>query len=524
MAGESADLELLEHCTFLIYPFLHTVTEEKRQQGLPQLEDRWQPWWARLDDEALAAALDDTYFFLPYIREVIYPETTSLDVALPGLRQSRHLAQLRDMSADFSDFCRKMPSGAQMRLTLRAETLREIAAFTICQPRNNIELPVQVEWVDVTLFPEGIGFLILKVKLAQAAPPMAHLLDLNYYLRLVYPPTVKFDLPSLKFGQTTTTVREMLDFLTQELTTSSESRNPDQKPLSLEEYLKTIAHGTKHRYSDSIAGQTYGERCQLLSYACVNLANESANTPEKGNFPTVKDRVLFEFASCLSLGDAVTNPMWIPSLEQRQQMSHDHRFSFWQCWRGMALKETTVFLATEDIAFNKKSLPHNIENDYLPLYLYTLHQKYQLFRFSNQLMRKVADVESNLTEVRNLMDEFTHFRNRYWFSEVTRKPLGSELYRKFQDGLGVPDFYALVSREVKEIQQYYEELHRREDEQRSQRLDSLMDVFTFIFVPLSTVIGIFGMTFFSGTWWDFVLWCVLVSILSGFIRWLVGKK
>src|SRR5262245_18847819 len=101
-----------------------------------------------------------------------------------------------------------------------------------------------------------------------------------------------------------------------------------------------------------------------------------------GPFARLEDRLLFEYASGIGLGESVADPAWVPSPEQAGRLGRESRIAVWRCWSGMALKESAVFLGTEDVAFNKKTLPYNIESDYLPLYLYTLHQALRVVLFS----------------------------------------------------------------------------------------------------------------------------------------------
>jgi len=135
----------------------------------------------------------------------------------------------------------------------------------------------------------------------------------------------------------------------------------------------------------------------------------------------------------------------------------ENRLAMWRCWQALALKESCVFLVIEALPFTTRSLPHTIEHDYLPLYLYTLHQKFQLMIFANDLMREVAQVDSHLQGARSLLQRFVAFRNRFWFSEVTRKPQGGELYRLMQQSMDVPGFYQMALASVKDAKEYYEE-------------------------------------------------------------------
>jgi hypothetical protein len=60
--------------TMLIYPFRHALGGKQRSSRLRRLVERWRPWLSRLDRDNLKHALDDTYFFLPYIRKLLFPE------------------------------------------------------------------------------------------------------------------------------------------------------------------------------------------------------------------------------------------------------------------------------------------------------------------------------------------------------------------------------------------------------------------------------------------------------------------
>ncbi len=510
----SHDFTLLNQFTFFIYPFLHNVRSSNRPGQIQSLEENWDPWWSRLDGE-IGSALDSTYFFLPYIRELIFPETIVFKDKPPGKQYANWVKQIDEWNRKGLGYlCRELSDDAVLRITYKKAALQSINSIEIFAPGKNAGvtegpgLCARVLWIDAMLFPSGLGFLILKVAPDEESPQLGQLIDLNYYLRIVHPPSLNWTLPDLNINRMANkmTVRDLMDFLIQGMTSD------DARIYDLGRFLDHVRSSTPRRFSESEAGQVYGERCHVLSYACLNLKNNNNDAPE-GGFECVKDRLVFEFASCIPLGDAVTNPMWIPSSEYVKGLKTEKQFSFWQAWSGMALKESVVFLGTEDINFNRTVLPDNIENDYLPLYLYSLYQKYQLFIFADELMRKGAYVAQYLPEVRALMDRFMDFRNRHWFNEVTRKPLGGELYRKFQQGLESPALYDLVSLQVKDLKQHYEE-------RRQRRIDLLVNLVTFVFLPLGTVIGVFGMTFFAGSWWSFIVSIAAMFIVSlGIWRW-----
>src|SRR5436190_1901891 len=58
---------------------------------------------------------------------------------------------------------------------------------------------VKLDWVDVVLYPTGVGFLFFKVSLAGEHPKLANLIEINSILRLVHPLSLGWKLPVLRF-------------------------------------------------------------------------------------------------------------------------------------------------------------------------------------------------------------------------------------------------------------------------------------------------------------------------------------
>jgi len=515
MSTTSSDFKLLNQYTVFVYPFVHNLGESNRSIRIRSLEESWTPWWDRLGNE-IGAALDNTYFFLPYIREVLFPETLTLKETSPGQNYENWINEIHQWNQKgLSYFGNMLPDNSVLRFTYKQALLEQIKNIEISD-KGDTELSdhifARIAWIDAVLFPSGLGFLMLKIVLNRDSPLLSQLVDLNYYLRLVHAPNINWRLPELNFNRQAqaVSVRDLMDFLTQGMVNESGHLS------ELTQWKAHLSTSTQKRSSESEAGQVYGERCHVFSYATVNLIeNENDNSPN-GVFGSLKDRLVFEFASSIGIGstvDSVHNPMWIPSPDYVQRLKNNNQFSVWETWTGMALKESVVFLGTQDIPFNRRVLPAIVENDYLPLYVYSLYQKYQLFIFADQLMRKGAYVAQHLNEVRALMDRFMDFRNKYWFNEVTRKPLGGELYSKFQLGLESTSLFELVSLQVKDLKEYYED-------RRQRRIDVLLNIFTFIFLPVGAAIGIFSMSFIKGSWTAFIVVMSIIFVVSvGIWKW-----
>src|ERR1035441_5985454 len=126
-----------DHYLVLVYPFLHKLRLGCGPQfgvdALPALGKRWAPWFNRLEGapasgtgtpratstvSQLEDVLDDTYFFLPYVRDLLFPET-----GLPKLRgldvpaQVGPAAEIGAMS--LPALLHEYPVDAMVRMTLR---------------------------------------------------------------------------------------------------------------------------------------------------------------------------------------------------------------------------------------------------------------------------------------------------------------------------------------------------------------------------------------------------------------------
>jgi hypothetical protein len=451
--------ELRNHFSVAIYPFLHDLTGRARSARMDALGERWAPWWTRLTEDGLADALQATAFFLPYVRGLLYPEIAALQDEPPG-QQYRHWAELirHWANGSLTRFCRHLPASAILRLTCRPACFESLAGFTVNWDGRKDdahwrETSACFDWIDAVLFPSGVGFLLLKFRLREAPQRLAQLVELNQAIRHVHPLSTSRKLPRLFFdaGGPESSIRDLVNYLTQGFVSvpGAPGWNGQFDPLG------TSTGGTP--YTDTEPGLGYGERCQLFSYACVHLNDRMPDALPAGVFATGEDRMLFEYGAGIGLNQTVENPLWVPSPEQAERIRRENRLALWRCWQALALKESCVFLGTEDLPFTTRSLPHTIEHDYLPLYLYTLHQKFQLMIFANDLMREVAQVDSHLQGARSLLRRFVAFRNRFWFSEVTRKPQGGDLYRLMQQSLEVPGLYQMAMASVKEAKEYYED-------------------------------------------------------------------
>ena len=284
----------------LVYPFEHSLDEARRPERLERLNPYWRPWLSRLDPPARARALDDTYFFLPYVRELLFPETAQM----PGrdaMAQQKDIDWMLDQR--LPEFAAELAANAVLRLTYAPERLQDLVPLRLVResqnPNDRFDAPFAVDWVDAVLFPQNTGFLALKVRLEEEQPTIGRWNDFLYQMRLVQPPHLDWQMAAwqLKAGRLRGCSRDLVEFFLQGLTHS------DQLRPELDEFLPHVATtADQARYTATPHAQVYGGVFHLFIYGCCA---ESAAPPEPagpdpaaGLFASASERALYELATC----------------------------------------------------------------------------------------------------------------------------------------------------------------------------------------------------------------------------------
>lgn len=373
---------IVDQYTLLIYPFTHDLVETGRVERLRALAPRWRSWWNRLDPAGMTRALDDTYFFLPYVRELLFPETGSLGLA-EVVRQQSQLDELTSRSA--ASLAARVASDGVLHLTLDPAELAPLRDLQIALTRSGVPGQPQCSsvaatcgWIDLYLFPQRVGFLVLKLELTTTPATIDQQLTLLELARPVFSPSIGRPLPSwqLLADATELTGRDLVDYLLQGLTAVS-PRLLAHTPAAFAARLRAGEHVP--RYSLTGDGQVYGESFRLYSFVCLDLPATYPITPP---FATPQQQLLYELANGRR---ATPGTPFEPHPEGLQATLTDHRIALWANWEALALPDRVCFLAHRSDDFNRYVLAHNVEADYFQLYLLALYQKLRLSLLAGEL-------------------------------------------------------------------------------------------------------------------------------------------
>jgi hypothetical protein len=526
--AKGSELEVSQHYMMLVYPFRHAVSGIGRAERLHKLAECWRSWWSRLSPHDLEVAKDDTHFFLPYVRELLFPELCFESALRPSDDTRAPMSQAERLSRLDPGSMANLPVDAVIRLTFSPDRLSGLRSLQLELERKgaggkvveSFSARFALEWVDAVLFPQNTGFLVLKLRIDEDALTVGRARDFQYYIRLVQPPNIAWTLaswrkaggePSFKFNG-----RDLVDYLLQGLAGPAAKIEPD-----LGHFLEQLAQADPNaRYTTSPQGKTYGRSFNMFMFCLLKDAPTLVSSPAGVDGPAEGEHALFESPSRQALYELATctdsnAPDYVPHPLFLKQLWDQHYFAHWENWQSMALQDNVVFLGTKETGFTRYALGHNVESDYFALYLFALFQKTRLSVMFGELMMRDSHLHRNLKKARRLWNAFLAFQDHYWFSEVTRSRQGTELYRHYQEALDVTELHSQISAQMRELQGYYEGKVER-------RVGRLMNFLTFIGIPTTIILSLFTKSFFPG---DVSISSALLSsvliYLAFFVLWTV---
>lgn len=514
-------LPLAGHFSHLVLPVVHRVSveadERERRRGVGalgnRLDQRWSPWWSRLDDEAVVRALDDSWFLLPHVRRLLFadlplvrgdevsaepPELTDPRSSLMKVKQLARRAP-SDLYRETDNNRRPLFKDGVLRLTFK--DLGDIAQLTVVVRGQRLSL--HLEWIDLLVFPDGVSFLVLRVELDEDPMTLRALRDALFALRQVHKPSIHTSVATFRAGSSRDfELRDLVDFLVGDLTTG-------QTFATLDAFLQADPQ-CRQRYSETADGQSYSEVFRPWTWAMseVPITDHAADSQaaSNGRLDTPADRALHDLAMLVDSED----PLWAPCPEVVRHRWAEHRLALWRSWSAMILTDHCAFLGTEPTWFVEENVAHNVGFDYFQLYLLVLYQKVRLNTLAGELLQPRASA-NELSAARDVSTEFVEFRNRYWFAEVSGKSQGEVMHMALRQSLGVEALFTLVGEEVKDLRSHVEEVNTR-------RTNELVGGLTTVVAPATIWLAALGAVADEPPW-TFVLWSTVAILLLGLGVW-----
>jgi len=266
---------------------------------------------------------------------------------------------------------------------------------------ENHEFPVEIDFVDVYLFPHNMGIFSVKLSITQ-----------NEYL----------------------TLGKVSDFLNKARMLQTAFRI-DGKQLTIKEFLSE----NLMKFSISkIDLEEYNPQYKLFINA--DLAEE---------FPQEKiDLLLFDIGCISPVGAAAGNGMFSPAPEYYNQIIKNNTIKVFRNWSALSLYDTFT-----RISCNFPDRFKSWETDYYNIYIYVLYMKFYVYH-TNTKLSDVAILDSKNKKTR---DEFIEFINDYNHTQISYKFLPDVIKDKILASLDVPHEIERMEVKVNRINSYFQE-------------------------------------------------------------------
>ncbi len=534
-------LPVTQQFAIAVVSFPHALTAERIERSASAWGGIWKSWLTRLDDANLEHAIDDSWFFLPYIRRFLFPEFA---------RHAQHSAETRLAAAKgfrgrgLPELFGEFKSNAVLRLTLADECLKPLREICISGAgAGDVKAPnCWLDWVDLVLFPGGVGSLLLRFSLIDPDPARrggshpsgrttSDVADLLSLMKWIHPPRLRANvaewrLTSAAGGGRTTTARELVDFLLQGLST-----NPSAGLLPLQpdvlQWLDSLQTTRRVRFSENDIGETFVDRFTFYGFASLEqgvgerAVRQVSDSDEAAGFRSRFEQAMYEL---MTTRDS-SNPTYALSKPGVEQLVGDSFHSLWRNWSVAFSDGNVAYLAIEDCALVRDALPATVESDYLYLFLLTQLQRTWVRNMLGELQRPGRLLRGDIRASRNAWERCIEFRSAFSFREVTSRPHGQLLHRRISATLGVADLLAELSAEIQLVQEHAETIDQHREANAERRTALLLGFIGFVGLPLSIISQLYGYDdlFSNRSWMGFAIVATVVSLSAG-LAWILVTR
>lgn len=411
--------------TILVYPFRYSAGRRRLARDAPR---HWKPLHSRFDGPGRRAFLDDTFFFLPHIRDFLFADDARTSSAAQALRETH--------------------ADVVVRLTLDSVVLSEHNPIQVLAQDASAPLVFRIEWADIFIFPQEVGFISLKIAPEDPDASIETLSDLLRSIRQLFSPTVSLELPRWRTAAGVELEgRELVEFLLQGWTSLAPVEETALAPF-VERFRTRPAD---EQYTLTSEGQSYGDSFRLYTFA--GMPHEVWEAGPSAPFASAWDRHLYELTTTTILDE----PSFFPHTRAAEKFSQE-LVAIWDDWHAAVHSDHVVFGARCD-AFTPH-LAHNVGTDYFHLFMLSMFVKIRLSLFFGDLIQRNPSLLRNLFAARAISRSFVRFQNEFWFPEVTHKPQGTFLYERFQNGQMNPRLYAELNDKVQNLVAHLEQRYQ----------------------------------------------------------------
>lgn len=460
---------LNHHQSLCIFPFAFGKYEQSSQDSFSKLRDskRWEQIKYNSDDPK---DIERTEYFLPYARRFLFP---SLYDGAGSDKDSQKEPSCQHFRFDMSYLGgqKKQP----LPFVLSCQDDRKKATFSYDMELSDIRLSV---------FNYHVGFLIFKIENSGHRATYFDQMNAAIYFRLIAPLYPEFSMPRFAIKDDAIEMAQLLPFLLEEF---------DSKPSKKKHPKDYPTHQPKHMWLP--VKPFYDDRMMAYTFSCIQSHTilEDVEQSERLlgkhsliNFsPDKREKTHFD--------DQDYDPkQWV----QRR-------------WWGFS-KEGGALAVFDSNRFHEKFIGNYFNTYYYDIFLLAAMQRVTLLL----LFERLSDIPSLTTKggessriLRRLRKDLLLFKNQSWFSQLTNRERGLELWSYWQDVFDNRLLLQEVNEQSQELDMYLQSLSR-------ERLDWVVRLGGFLATAVPAVLGL-PVLFGKASWVLTTQWVLLALLILG---------
>lgn len=467
---------LNHHHTLCLFPFSFGQYNESAQDSFAALRSsrRWEQIEYHQDSPA---DIERTEYFLPYARRFLFPslyEATLEKTQEPSCQHFRF-----DLSC--------LGQGAEQSLpfTLQCQDDRK---------KHTFSFPMKLHEIRLSVFNYHVGFLVMRIENTDTRSTFFDQMNAAMYFRLIAPLYPKFSMPQFVFNQETWEMSQLLPFLLAEF---SKNKTIPSSP--------SLLPTEKHKHKWLPVKPFYDDRMMVYTYSCIQsqttLSEIESNQQLLNKYTLINyNPDMQEFSS--------------PVARDTKELKDWNQLRWW----GFS-KEGGSLAAFDSNRFHEKFLGTYFTTYYFDIFLLAAMQRITLLL----LFERLSDIPSLTTGdsdkiIRRLRKDLLLFKNQSWFSQLTNRERGLQLWRNWQNVLENRELLAEVNEQAQELETYLQSLSR-------ERIDWIIRLGGFLATAVPAILGL-PVLFGQAPWVRNAQWILLVVILvgTGAFAWRIFKQ
>lgn len=389
---------------------------------------------------------------------------------------------------------------------------------------DGISYKLALDYLSLHVFETGIGILSLELKNTTTAE-FSDILRINDLLRRIYP-----------------------SFLDSNGTTASQKNDkilPDKIILHLSDgkveedfsapFINTTNQIKIARHISMLLGESFldcfyaepviDDRMYTLCWYANNDLSDYMKNIVSGKYAYEDSEDWYKFVFVDSGIESCCK-----NRKMRQELIRTSTYARWiECGTLFGISRYSFVALTGSSDFSYNVVRNHMHRQYYQMVIFLLAQRASAINFANQIASisklidqldiKKGDVKIIADEVRTLHGKFIGFVNRMWFEEVTPQEQGIELFDIAQRQMKLKDQISELKEEMKELFEFVELHHQKEQNLAVYRLTILAG----LGLPITILVGFWGMNFKFTTEQDF-LWFIISGVLTLIVLLVIWKS